>query len=225
MFRRRYFCAVSLFPALSSIQENPLTPLFPLDTKNMGGTPSPCPPVPSPRTRTTAASLFPLTPLSSLTSHLVPFPYRTVFVLTPFPSINSTSYRKKQGEGGTCLVHSPTRRTFRESRASLFTSFASLPLYLVASVASLRGFCSTLSDEQKANTIRGVAVDASTLLGRKVVSVDRTDDAKFVFEDGSWILARLSGTEPVVRLYVEADSAAATGKLTREASEWILNGG
>jgi len=81
-----------------------------------------------------------------------------------------------------------------------------------------------LSDEQKANGIQKVAVDASTLLGRKVVSVDRTDGAKFIFEDGSWILVRLSGTEPIVRLYVEAESAAATRKLTRQASEWILKG-
>lgn len=81
-----------------------------------------------------------------------------------------------------------------------------------------------LTDEQKANTICKVAVDASTLLGRKVVSVDRTDGAKFVFEDGSWILVRLSGTEPIVRLYVEANSAEATAKLTRQASEWILSG-
>ena len=81
-----------------------------------------------------------------------------------------------------------------------------------------------LSDEQKANTIRKVAVDASTLLGRKVVSVDRTDGAKFVFEDGSWILVRLRGTEPIVRLYVEAESAAATEKLKRVASDWILKG-
>jgi phosphoglucomutase len=82
-----------------------------------------------------------------------------------------------------------------------------------------------LTDEQKANTIRKVAVDATTLVGRKVVSVDRTDGAKFVFEDGSWMLVRLSGTEPIVRLYVEADSAEATAKLTRQASEWILKGG
>jgi phosphoglucomutase len=80
-----------------------------------------------------------------------------------------------------------------------------------------------LTDEQKANTICKVAVDASTLLGRKVVSVDRTDGAKFEFEDGSWVLVRLSGTEPIVRLYVEASSAEATGKLTRQASEWILS--
>jgi phosphomannomutase len=79
-----------------------------------------------------------------------------------------------------------------------------------------------LTDEQKANAIKKVAVDASTLLGRKVVSTDRTDGAKFVFEDGSWMLLRLSGTEPLLRLYVEAESADATAKLARDASEWIL---
>jgi alpha-D-glucose phosphate-specific phosphoglucomutase len=80
-----------------------------------------------------------------------------------------------------------------------------------------------LTDEQKANVIRKVAVDASTLLGRKVVSVDRTDGAKFVFEDGSWFLARLSGTEPLLRLYVEAESARASASLTDDAKKWILS--
>jgi phosphoglucomutase len=79
-----------------------------------------------------------------------------------------------------------------------------------------------LTDEQKANAIKKSAVDATTLLGRKVVSVDRTDGAKFVFGDGSQMLLRMSGTEPLLRLYVEAESAAATAKLVREASEWIL---
>src|SRR5262252_2951197 len=79
-----------------------------------------------------------------------------------------------------------------------------------------------LTDEQKANAVRKVAVDASTLLGRKVVSVDRTDGAKFVFEDGSWMLLRLSGTEPLLRLYVEAQSAAASARLTSEAAKWVL---
>ena len=79
-----------------------------------------------------------------------------------------------------------------------------------------------LSDEQKANAVKKVAVDASTLVGRKVVSIDRTDGAKFVFDDGSWILLRLSGTEPLLRLYVEAESAEASAKLTREATKWVL---
>lgn len=79
-----------------------------------------------------------------------------------------------------------------------------------------------LSDEQKANAVRKVAVDSSTLLGRKVVSIDRTDGAKFVFEDGSWMLLRLSGTEPLLRLYVEAESAATSARLTSEATKWVL---
>ncbi len=79
-----------------------------------------------------------------------------------------------------------------------------------------------LTDEQKANAVRKVAVEGSTLLGRKVVSIDRTDGAKFVFEDGSWMLLRLSGTEPLLRLYVEAESAAASAKLTSEATKWVL---
>jgi phosphoglucomutase len=79
-----------------------------------------------------------------------------------------------------------------------------------------------LSDEQKAKAVRKVAVDASTLLGRKVVSIDRTDGAKFVFDDGTWMLLRLSGTEPLLRVYVEADSAAASARLAREATEWVL---
>jgi len=81
-----------------------------------------------------------------------------------------------------------------------------------------------LSDEQKANAVKKVAVDASTLLGRKVVSVDRTDGAKFSFKDGSWMLLRLSGTEPLLRLYVEAESAAASAKLAKEATQWVLEG-
>src|SRR6201993_2151823 len=82
-----------------------------------------------------------------------------------------------------------------------------------------------LTDEQKANAIRKAAVDSTTLLGRKVVSVDRTDGAKFVFGDGSWMLLRLSGTEPLLRLYVEAESEAATAELVKEASDWILKDG
>jgi phosphoglucomutase len=81
-----------------------------------------------------------------------------------------------------------------------------------------------LTDEQKANAVSRVTVDASELLGRKILSVDRTDGAKFVFDDGSWMLVRLSGTEPLLRLYVEAASLAASTKLTKEAKNWLLHG-
>src|SRR6195256_4963317 len=81
-----------------------------------------------------------------------------------------------------------------------------------------------LTDEQKANAVKRVGIDTSELLGRKILSVDRTDGAKFVFNDGSWMLVRLSGTEPLLRLYVEAASLDASTKLTREAKNWLLQG-
>ena len=45
---------------------------------------------------------------------------------------------------------------------------------------------------------------------------------KLVFEDGSWICYRLSGTEPVVRVYTEARSEKDLGKLSGAAKEWIF---
>jgi len=79
-----------------------------------------------------------------------------------------------------------------------------------------------LTEEQKLLAMQKSKTDASTLLGRKVKSIDRTDGAKFAFEDGSWMLLRLSGTEPLLRLYVETENSAASAKLVREATDWIL---
>ena len=80
-----------------------------------------------------------------------------------------------------------------------------------------------LTDEQKSVAIQKSKSEASSLLGRKIKSIDRTDGAKFAFDDGSWMLLRLSGTEPLLRLYVEAETPAASAKLAREATEWVLS--
>ena len=37
----------------------------------------------------------------------------------------------------------------------------------------------------------------------RIVQLDTNDGAKFFLEDGSWLLIRLSGTEPLVRVYAE----------------------
>ena len=38
---------------------------------------------------------------------------------------------------------------------------------------------------------------------KKVVDLDTGDGVKFFVDDGSWLLMRLSGTEPLVRVYAE----------------------
>jgi phosphomannomutase len=57
--------------------------------------------------------------------------------------------------------------------------------------------------------------------GRHVAKENRLDGMKLIFDDGSWVLMRPSGTEPVVRIYAEAASIAAAEKLAEEARAWI----
>ncbi|HET9087756.1 MAG TPA: phosphoglucomutase/phosphomannomutase family protein [Acidobacteriaceae bacterium] len=64
--------------------------------------------------------------------------------------------------------------------------------------------------------------DPSELAGRKVSRVVRTDGLKLVFDDGSWVCYRLSGTEPVVRAYTEARSEEDSAKLRKAAERWVL---
>lgn len=45
-----------------------------------------------------------------------------------------------------------------------------------------------------------------SLNNQKVVSINRMDGIKIILENGSWCLVRISGTEPVMRIYVETVS-------------------
>ena len=62
----------------------------------------------------------------------------------------------------------------------------------------------------------------ATLGGKPVVELNRTDGLKLILQNGSWILLRLSGTEPVARCYVEAHSANELNQLTETAREFVL---
>ncbi|HYL94036.1 MAG TPA: phosphoglucomutase/phosphomannomutase family protein, partial [Alphaproteobacteria bacterium] len=58
--------------------------------------------------------------------------------------------------------------------------------------------------------------------GRPVSQVIRTDGLKVVFGDGAWVCYRLSGTEPVVRIYSEARTEADLKTLTAAARAWVM---
>ena len=57
----------------------------------------------------------------------------------------------------------------------------------------------------------------------RTVALDTGDGSKFFLSDGSWLLIRASGTEPLVRVYTEATSADAR-ELMLEAGERLVRG-
>lgn len=59
--------------------------------------------------------------------------------------------------------------------------------------------------------------------GRVVAEIVRTDGLKLVLDDGSWVCYRLSGTEPVVRVYSEARDAGDLEQLSAAAKQWIFS--
>lgn len=52
--------------------------------------------------------------------------------------------------------------------------------------------------------------------GDKVIDVQTTDGTKLLFADESWLLFRQSGTEPMLRIYAEATSAAKMNALLKD---------
>ena len=61
----------------------------------------------------------------------------------------------------------------------------------------------------------------TTYAGRRVASVNLMDGLKLLLEDGSWILVRESGTEPVARVYAEASSEKDLDALSRAGRELL----
>ena len=72
-----------------------------------------------------------------------------------------------------------------------------------------------------------LAADAPSELGgetvARTVALDTGDGFKFFLDDGSWLLIRTSGTEPLVRVYTEATSEEGREALL-EAGERLVRG-
>ncbi len=82
----------------------------------------------------------------------------------------------------------------------------------------------TLSAEIEAAFPARVSGLPAEIAGTKVENVIRIDGTKLVLSDGSWLLFRKSGTEPVVRLYGEASSNGRLEQIMKAGREFILQG-
>ncbi len=57
------------------------------------------------------------------------------------------------------------------------------------------------------------------LAGKKVVQIIRVDGTKFILESGEWLMVRFSGTEPLMRCYMEARTPEGLEKLRLAGKE------
>lgn len=79
-----------------------------------------------------------------------------------------------------------------------------------------------LTPEVKKKFTTKLEKDPRDLGGRRVSRVVRTDGLKLLFDDGSWVCYRLSGTEPVVRVYSESRALEDLDRLSAAAKQWIF---
>lgn len=82
----------------------------------------------------------------------------------------------------------------------------------------------TLAEEKKQNIIKNANNDVYNkgFGPYEVAQVQKTDGVKYLLTDGSWVMLRASGTEPLLRIYVESNSKEAVEKLLEEVKKTIL---
>jgi phosphomannomutase len=61
------------------------------------------------------------------------------------------------------------------------------------------------------------------LKGQRVKEIKNQDGMKFILQDDSWLLFRLSGTEPILRIYSEATSRELAEALVKDGKELAFN--
>ena len=61
-----------------------------------------------------------------------------------------------------------------------------------------------LKSEDETKALMGKFENLSDICGYKINEILKLDGVKFFFDEASWILMRKSGTEPLLRFYIEA---------------------
>jgi phosphoglucomutase len=82
-----------------------------------------------------------------------------------------------------------------------------------------------LPEDVKHKAVERLKSDFSTFLGRPVKSLDRTDGLKIEFRSEAWVLLRLSGTEPLLRIYTEAATMEESAEIATQTKAWVMEPG
>jgi phosphomannomutase len=81
--------------------------------------------------------------------------------------------------------------------------------------------CHIIKGKRQAIVDQLTAGSIDTIAGIRVTGLDTADGFKFFLADESWLLIRFSGTEPLLRLYAEAESVEKVRKLLDEGRRVI----
>ncbi|MDU1908678.1 MAG: phosphoglucosamine mutase, partial [Eggerthella sp.] len=83
----------------------------------------------------------------------------------------------------------------------------------------------TITDEQMANFRAEIVPNyaPAEICGKRVVDVDRRDGVKFYLEGDAWVMMRPSGTEPLVRIYAEAETVDEVHDLLKAAESAVVS--
>ncbi len=77
-------------------------------------------------------------------------------------------------------------------------------------------------EEQRQTIIKRIGGSSPQVLDSvKVAKKDTFDGFRFRLEDGSWLLIRFSGTEPLLRIYAESGSLARVGRLLQIGRQMV----
>lgn len=81
----------------------------------------------------------------------------------------------------------------------------------------------TKFSEEKKEEMRRVLYEEEALpeFDVPVVSVSRADGVKVTFEGGGWIIARFSGTEPLIRIFCEMESREHADKMIKTMRDFL----
>ena len=79
-----------------------------------------------------------------------------------------------------------------------------------------------LTDDVSQRLKEKLAHEPSEIGGKKIENINRMDGVKFIFEDGSWMLMRPSGTEPLVRIYAESENREDLEVLIEQGRRYLL---